>query len=74
VSIHPSGRFVLVANYFGGSVAVLPLLGDGRLGAATAIKHDTGTLGPTCCKEVYDALLATAGRRARVDGVSHPRT
>src|SRR5688572_32480516 len=26
VSIHPSGKFVLVANYFGGSVAVLPLL------------------------------------------------
>ncbi|HUE14546.1 MAG TPA: beta-propeller fold lactonase family protein, partial [Planctomycetaceae bacterium] len=24
VSIHPSGRFALVANYFGGSVAVLP--------------------------------------------------
>ena len=29
VSIHPSGRFVLVANYFGGSVAVLPILPDG---------------------------------------------
>ena len=24
VSVHPAGRFVLVANYFGGSVAVLP--------------------------------------------------
>ena len=32
VSIHPSGRFLLVANYFGGSVAVLPILPDGRLG------------------------------------------
>ena len=32
VSVHPSGRFVLVANYFGGSVAVLPILADGRLG------------------------------------------
>ncbi len=31
VSVHPSGRFVLVANYFGGSVAVLPILPDGRL-------------------------------------------
>ena len=30
---HPSvGRFLLVANYFGGSVAVLPMLDDGRLG------------------------------------------
>src|SRR5688572_15895137 len=46
VSIHPSRKFVLVANYFGGSVAVLPILPDGRLGPATDIKHDSGTVGP----------------------------
>src|SRR5437867_11404067 len=45
-SIHPSGKFVLVANYFGGSVAVLPIRPDGRLGAATDIKQDAGTIGP----------------------------
>ena len=38
VSIHPSGNFLLVANYFGGSVSVLPILPDGRLGKATDIK------------------------------------
>ncbi len=32
VSIHQSGKFVLVANYFGGSVAVLPIQPDGSLG------------------------------------------
>src|SRR3954471_18709987 len=32
VSVHPSGRSVLVANYFGRSIAVLPILEDGRLG------------------------------------------
>ena len=32
VSVHPGGRHLLVANYFGGSVAVLPILADGRLG------------------------------------------
>ena len=47
VSVHPSGRFVLVANYFGGSVAVLPILADGRLGTASDIKNDAGKLGPT---------------------------
>jgi 6-phosphogluconolactonase (cycloisomerase 2 family) len=47
VSVHPSGRFVLVANYFGGSVAVLPILPDGRLGNATDVKQDAGKLGPT---------------------------
>ena len=46
VSVHPSGRFVLVANYFGGSVAVLPVLPDGRLGDATDVKTDAGTVGP----------------------------
>ncbi len=46
VSVHPSGKFLLVANYFGGSVAVLEILGDGSLGVATDIKTDAGTLGP----------------------------
>jgi 6-phosphogluconolactonase (cycloisomerase 2 family) len=46
VSLHPSGRFILVANYFGGSVAVLPVLPDGRLGPAADVKQDEGQLGP----------------------------
>ncbi len=46
VSVHPSGRFLLVANYFGGSVAVLPIGPDGGLSAATDIKMDAGRLGP----------------------------
>jgi len=47
VSIHPSGRYLLVANYFGGSVAVLPILKGGRLGKATDVKVDEGKIGPT---------------------------
>jgi 6-phosphogluconolactonase len=46
VSIHPSGRFLFVANYFGGSVAVLPILPDGKLGPASDLKKDVGTVGP----------------------------
>src|SRR3954470_4126702 len=42
VSSHPSGKFVLVANYFGGSVAVLPIQTDGRLGPASDVKRDEG--------------------------------
>jgi 6-phosphogluconolactonase len=45
LSIHPSGRFVLVANYFGGNVTVLPVRANGELGAATDIVHDQGTVG-----------------------------
>lgn len=46
LSVHPSGRYVLVANYYGGTFAVLPVLSGGRLGVATDVKHDIGAVGP----------------------------
>ncbi len=61
VSVHPSGRFVLVANYFGGSVAVLPILTDGRLGAATDIKVDAGKIGPTKATHAPPGSFAISG-------------
>jgi 6-phosphogluconolactonase len=45
LSVHPSGQYVFVANYIGGSVAVLPIHSNGKLGHATDVKHDKGTLG-----------------------------
>jgi len=40
LSVDPTGRCVLVANYGSGSVAALPIGGDGNLGeAATTIQH-----------------------------------
>ncbi len=61
VSIHPSGRFLLVANYFGGSVAVLPILPDGRLGNVTDIKNDAGKLGPTKATSAPPGSFAFSG-------------
>ena len=61
VSIHPSGRYLLVANYFGGSVAVLPILRDGRLGDATDIKHDVGKIGPTKATSAPPGSFAFSG-------------
>jgi 6-phosphogluconolactonase len=46
VSVHPSGEYVFVANYHGGTVAVLPVGSNGELGAATDVKRDSGTIGP----------------------------
>lgn len=46
LSLHPSGKYVLVANYAGGTVAVLPVLPRGELGAATDVRHDEGPVGP----------------------------
>ena len=61
VSIHPSGKYVLVANYFGGSVSVLPILDDGRLGKATDIKKDEGKIGPTTAANAPPGSFAFSG-------------
>lgn len=52
VSIHPSGQFAMVANYAGGTVAVFPILADGRLGPASDIKKGVGEVGP---KQAHNA-------------------
>ena len=61
VSIHPSGRFVLVANYFGGSVSVFPILPDGKLGPASDIKKDAGTVGPKKATNAPPGSFAFSG-------------
>lgn len=43
VTADDSGRFVLVANYGSGSVAVLPVRKDGSLGAATDVEQFKGS-------------------------------
>jgi 6-phosphogluconolactonase len=42
VSLDTSGKYVLVANYTGGSIAVFPVQKDGSLGDATAFVQHTG--------------------------------
>jgi 6-phosphogluconolactonase len=42
VSFDASGRYLLVANYAGGTIAVLPLATDGQLAAATCVIHHQG--------------------------------
>ncbi len=61
VSMHPSGKFLLVANYFGGSIAVLPILEGGRLGEATDTRSDAGKIGPTRAKNAPPGSFAISG-------------
>jgi 6-phosphogluconolactonase len=42
ITIDKSGKFVLVANYGGGSVAVFPVFEDGHLGEAAAFVQHSG--------------------------------
>ena len=61
VSVHPGGRHLLVANYFGGSIAVLPIQSDGRLGDASDVKGDAGTVGPIRAASALPGSFAVSG-------------
>lgn len=43
IAVHPSGRFLVTAQYGGGSVALFPLDPDGRLGPAKVTEHGPGS-------------------------------
>lgn len=61
VSLHPGGRHLLVANYFGGSVAVLPIVDEGRVGEPTDVKVDAGKVGPTRAPHAPPGSFAFSG-------------
>jgi 6-phosphogluconolactonase len=42
ITVDKSGKYVLVANYTGGSIAVFPVLPDGRLGVTSAFIQHVG--------------------------------
>jgi 6-phosphogluconolactonase len=42
ITVDKTGKYVLVANYTGGSIAVFPVLADGKLGEASAFVQHTG--------------------------------
>lgn len=45
LSLMPSGKHLLVANYVSGSIAVLPVNADGSLRSASEVKQDQGPAG-----------------------------
>lgn len=61
VSVHPGGKWLFVANYFGGSIAVLPIKPDGSLGEATDVKQGQGPIGPTRATNAPPGSFAFSG-------------
>ncbi len=61
LSVHPSGKYAFVANYHGGTVAVLPIRPNGELAPATDVKHDQGTPGPANAKSGPPGSFAISG-------------
>jgi 6-phosphogluconolactonase len=61
VSIHPSGKFLLAANYTGGSYSVTRIKPDGSLGETTDVVKPGGP------KSVYDAADRPKGMFASME-------
>jgi len=61
VVVHPAGKHLLVANYFGGSISVLPIREEGRLGEATEVRTDSGKIGPTRAQNAPPGSFAFSG-------------
>ncbi len=43
LAVHPSGKFLLTAQYGGGSTALLPLDAEGKPGTSTVTEHEGGS-------------------------------
>ena len=61
LSVDATGKYVFVANYAGGTVAVLPIQPAGALGAATYVHQDVGSLGPTVPSSAPPGSYAFSG-------------
>jgi 6-phosphogluconolactonase (cycloisomerase 2 family) len=64
LSIDATGRFAFVANYGGGSIAVLPIAADGSLGGAVDVHRDTGSLGIERATNAPEGSFAISGHDA----------
>ncbi|HOX03530.1 MAG TPA: lactonase family protein [Candidatus Paceibacterota bacterium] len=69
LAVDPTGRWVLVANYGGGSTAMLPVGTDGRLGKAAAfVQHEGSSVNPRrqTGPHAHGVYLDATGRRVWV--------
>lgn len=64
LSIDATGRYAFVANYFGGSIAVLPIQPNESLGAAVDIHRDDGSLGSIHATDAPPGSFAISGHDA----------
>jgi 6-phosphogluconolactonase (cycloisomerase 2 family) len=64
MSIDASGKYAFVANYYGGSIAVLPILADGRLGQAVFAHQNRGLLGSERATDAPPGSFAISGHDA----------
>ncbi len=61
MSLDAQGKFAFVANYVGGSIAVLPILAGGLLGPAIDVHADNGPLGSKHAQSAPRSSFAISG-------------
>lgn len=67
LSLDKAGRYLLVANYGGGSIACLPVKADGSLGEASAVvQHEGSSVNPRRQERPHAHWIAADFRNQRV--------
>ncbi len=64
MSLDSSGRYAFVANYAGGTIAVLPVGDGGRLSAAVDVHRDLGSVGAKAATNAPPGSFAISGHDA----------
>lgn len=64
LSLDATGKFALVANYGGGSIAVLPIEDSGRLGRAVEVRRNEGNVGDPQATHAPTGSFAVSGHDA----------
>lgn len=64
MSLDASGKFAFVANYAGGSIAVLPILAGGMLGSAVYTHRDIDSIGSKHASDAPGGSFAISGHDA----------
>ena len=72
VSLDATGRYAFVANYFGGNIAVFPILPNGSFGAPVDFHQDKGFLGSIHATNAPKGSFAISGHDAPHAHMIHP--
>lgn len=64
MSLDATGKFAFVANYAGGTIAVLPIVDGGKLAPAVDVHHDTGSVGAKTATDGPPGSFAISGHDA----------
>ena len=78
LTVHPSGKYVLAANYSGSSIIAIALNANGTLGAISDFRVHTGPLGPNPARQEaphpHDILTDPSGKWVLVNDLGQDRT